>query len=524
MRKLVCLGTIAVFAAICAPASAVITSSKLTVPADPGFFDPDLEAASQPLDVSGTATGSGSVDIDCVYDSGQFSASGVLATVPVFGGAFSATINLNDFYYSLCRLVAIDSDAVPPVNTDVFKGPVVGNSGFETELVNGDPYDGQLRNYFQASAAAKGYFSVKSAGECYVRDSYPVDPAALADDGRLWACSAVYQGDNPSGPTTQVDGEQAFLPYRQSPDRAGFRQIEGFTHEVDPADGLMRVSDNEPVVTCLPDKDTCTSFADPGITLHQKQTGGTNGHTLTVNHRWVNTGNIARQLGITYEVRVDDGNPGWRFAGDPDYTGYPAGTEINPPASGPGSFFVAERDSTCPGLSDPCGSFTWYDPPQAIVADDGGKLLLTYNRTIAPGASEVIAFTYSQGFPQSAVDGYAATAEQSFDTGFSFRKLKQNTTKGKATLAVRVPGSGDLHLEGKGLKTVNKAVSAQGAKLAPETVKLAITPKGKAKRQLKRRGKTKLSADVTYARDDLEPTVATKKLKLKRKKPPRKRR
>ncbi len=522
MRKLlVALGTIAVLTGLCAPASAEITASKLTAPTDPSFFDPDLDTASQPLDVSGTADGVGSVDIHCVYDSGQLSASNVLATVPVVSGAFSATIDLNQFDYSLCRLVAINAGSGPPVNTSVFKGPVVGNSGFEIYAVTDGPAEGQLYDYRQRSAAAKGYFSVESAGGCYVDDSYPVDPATLAVEGPFWGCSEIWQGDPAAvSPTTQVGGEQVFLPALQNSERPGFRQIENLTHNVDPASGLMRVFDTEPAVTCVPDKDTCSSHADSGIALVQKQTGGTNGHTLAVNHRWVNTTNVAKQLEVTYSIGVDDGSPGWRFAGDSVYSEHLDGTVITPPAAGPGSFFVADEDgSTCPDLTDPCGSLTWYDRPQGIVIDDGGEVRLTYSRTIAPGASEVIALTYSQGFPQSAVDGYAAAAEQSFDTRFSFGKLKKNTRKGRATLAVKVPGSGRVHLEGKGLKTVSKAISEGSAKGATETVKLAITPKGKARKKLKRKGTAKLSADVTYTRTDLEPTVTTKKLKLKQAKP-----
>ena len=80
---------------------------------------------------------------------------------------------------------------------------------------------------------------------------------------------------------------------------------------------------------------------------------------------------------------------------------------------------------------------------------------------------------------------------------FSFGKLKRNRKKGIAFLFVNLPGAGDLRLGGKGLSTIDRAVSGG-------TVKLKVAPgkKGKKTRKLRRtllgKGKAKVKAFVTY--------------------------
>jgi hypothetical protein len=92
---------------------------------------------------------------------------------------------------------------------------------------------------------------------------------------------------------------------------------------------------------------------------------------------------------------------------------------------------------------------------------------------------------------------------------FSFGKVKRNRKKGTAKLPVNVPDRGELDLA----KT--KKVKPQG-KRAPEEgkVKLTIKPRRRSKRALRKKGKAKVRAEVTYTPDGGDPNTESKRIKL----------
>ena len=94
---------------------------------------------------------------------------------------------------------------------------------------------------------------------------------------------------------------------------------------------------------------------------------------------------------------------------------------------------------------------------------------------------------------------------------FSFGKLKRNKRKGTAKLTVTVPGRGSLSLTGKGLRA-----SARDAAAAGE-VALPVKAKGKAAKRLRRKGKLKRKAEVTFAPPGNDANTAAKRVKLIRK-------
>jgi hypothetical protein len=97
---------------------------------------------------------------------------------------------------------------------------------------------------------------------------------------------------------------------------------------------------------------------------------------------------------------------------------------------------------------------------------------------------------------------------------FSFGKVKKNKRKGTAKLTVEIEdGPGELGLtKTKKVKADDEAV--EGAGRTEE--KLAIKPKGKARKKLGKKGKAKVKAEVTYTPDGGEPNTQSKKLKLKK--------
>ena len=96
----------------------------------------------------------------------------------------------------------------------------------------------------------------------------------------------------------------------------------------------------------------------------------------------------------------------------------------------------------------------------------------------------------------SATDQAGASSQTSAPVAiFRIGKAKLNRKKGTATLAVQVSGSGTLTLLGKQLVTQHRASSFSST----GTVTLLVKPKGKANRALKKKGKVRVAATVTFA-------------------------
>ncbi len=91
---------------------------------------------------------------------------------------------------------------------------------------------------------------------------------------------------------------------------------------------------------------------------------------------------------------------------------------------------------------------------------------------------------------------------------FAFGKLKRNKRKGTAKLTVELPGPGSLTLGGKGVKPEAREATAAGA------VKLLVKAKGKRGKRLRKRGKVKVKAEVSFTPTGGEPNTQTKPVKL----------
>jgi hypothetical protein len=94
---------------------------------------------------------------------------------------------------------------------------------------------------------------------------------------------------------------------------------------------------------------------------------------------------------------------------------------------------------------------------------------------------------------------------------FSFGKLKRNKRKGTAKLEVNVPGPGSLALSGKKVKKAGLDVGGAG------TFLIAIVPKQKLARTLRKKGSAKTSIEVSFTPTGGTAASRTKKVKLVRK-------
>jgi hypothetical protein len=179
-------------------------------------------------------------------------------------------------------------------------------------------------------------------------------------------------------------------------------------------------------------------------------------------------------------------------------------------------------DSYIGGATSPCG-----------VAVDSSRI---YWANEAPGTIG-IANLDSTGVNQTFISGGSGSCGVAVDSlapppdggggavepsnQFSFGKVKLNKRKGTATLPATVPGAGSLTLAGKGVKPQRPTRAARGraAKTvnAAGIVKLKITPKGKTRKKLNRRGKAKVKLTITFTPTGGSPNAKGKTIKLVRK-------
>ncbi len=93
---------------------------------------------------------------------------------------------------------------------------------------------------------------------------------------------------------------------------------------------------------------------------------------------------------------------------------------------------------------------------------------------------------------------------------FRFGELSRNPRRGTATLAVKVPGSGNLRIRGRQIETAKKHPRGAG------TVNLPIRPLGGARRALNREGEVRVRTYVTYRPRGGAPSTRMRRVELRK--------
>jgi hypothetical protein len=133
----------------------------------------------------------------------------------------------------------------------------------------------------------------------------------------------------------------------------------------------------------------------------------------------------------------------------------------------------------------------------------------------APGAYNAsVSVTNSIGLTTT-VPGPTVTIALPPNT-FTFGRVTLNKRNGTAKLPVAVLDAGNLTLAGKGIVPIHKAKSSHKAVTAG-TTKLKVKAKGKAARTLKKKGKVRVTAKVTFTPTGGTARTQTKRIKLVRK-------
>ena len=191
------LGALVLGGLVVAPAaSAAITGSHITTPADPSFFVADEDAATQTFAISGTTTGgnpaSDMVDVRCYY--GGTSVRVVHNVALNADGSFSVpAANLNGSLDLTCRLRAVPA-GTNPFDVTAFSGPAVGVGERGSSKLSGGPNTGKTYDYFFDAQQLTAAFDYVSVGSCGVYDGYLFDSTLALTTVTFWCNAGLFSG------------------------------------------------------------------------------------------------------------------------------------------------------------------------------------------------------------------------------------------------------------------------------------------------------------------------------------------
>jgi hypothetical protein len=382
-RRAACwIGATAVTLAVAAPAQADVTASQITTPADPHFALFDADAATQAtLAVSGTATGTGNVDIVCTRGASSLPLGGNANNVPVApDGSFSvadaplAQIAQPGAAESrACRLHAIPSSSAPSDFTN-FPGPRLALSKLARERLSGAGVnDGKLFDFYLYAGGIGFAADYRSFGAYGVYDTMPGDPVSLETLGYgLYGNGYApdRSSDAPRFYGLTIDGQPAYAPGRLSggtggagiQGNAGYPELSLDPVQFDATNGNVTLAEHDPLVRCAPDPAYpptiagCSSFASVPVKLDRTTEHTRYGQVIRVVDRWSSTDGQSHTLDLTMEqdhcFSTDTSNcsaqPVYRFPGETGYAGHAQGTSVPGPL--PGAEAILAKDATDPSL------------------------------------------------------------------------------------------------------------------------------------------------------------------------------
>jgi hypothetical protein len=542
--------------ALAPTAFATITSSQISSPMSPTFalFD---ENAPNTIAVSGTTNsdnpGVDRVNIDCIAGPEVR----VLAlSVPLQpDGSFSVPAgNLDNIDFQLCHLRAVPGGAVPPAELAPFAGPVVGIGHKRTETIESGLNTGKVYDYFldaQQLAAADSGYSLSQCGVTGALYNSNLERTTDTFDCNDWFWS--YENyEDPAASTRsqmQVDGANAYAPAvafdEVNAEAVGLPSL-SYTYSQDPSSGNLTIKEIDPLVKCPdpafpPTTSSCSSFVSTGVRVERTIEETEGGRLITIADRYASTDNQAHSVDLLpqneqqFGYQIEDAEAiGYRFPGESSFHVHYLGESVSFTGSG-GTAFLKIEGSEDGDQSTGRGAIVFDRPasPATFNFVDSGDSGFYFHQTgtVPAGGSTSFRFAYVHGYTDAEVEALAAQASTAFGltppppptpTASStptpaptparvvpgtveLTKVKLNKRKGTATVLAQVSGPGTLVLTGKGI------VKAKGTSHGVGVVKLVVTTKGKAKKQLAKKGKVKVKAKVAFTPGGGGATVSTTK-------------
>ena len=533
--------------AIAAPAQAKITGSTISTPTDPHFVLVDFDQPAPTIDIAGTTTGDGNIDIVCVRPGAVHF---LLRDQPV---AANGTFALSDVPLTglpgtqwpygpglPCRLAAWPAGQ-PPAHQATFNGPQLAISsivrlrwqgpGFNHGvLYETDVYPTGL----QYAARAETFGSV-GLFNAFIAD--PNSPDALQHG--LFQTGAPLHDYNADRYGLEIDGEAAYPPTRAISGITGtdFSEnpyvpaVETAVTSFSPTTGDLTFVESNPLVKCGPNNvypptaASCTRFDKLPVTLERTTEFSNDTRTVRVSDRWFSTDGKPHRLDLSlrqgrcYGIQGCSTDVVHKLPGDADYGDAVTRGEIRPIATEP----IFSRHATDDSLGGTAvipsqrADFARFDTQYAFV--------LGYeNRTIPATGELILRHTYVTSALGSDIEetvksvlaappapptgttpptattpphGSTATPTHTAAAPELFRRGKVRVRRAGRTFLVRTrdwarcPDGCVVSVRGSRVRAAQKAVAA-GA-----TARVAVKLNRRGVRALTRRGRVRLAVVVS---------------------------
>jgi hypothetical protein len=437
IRKRFYAVTLLAAAGVAAPAQAQVTGTQITTPADPHHV---LFNTLRParVAVSGTATGTGTVDLVCVRGSELTRLGGTGANVPVAAdGTFSVpNASLDEpagraeptGIGRTCRLHAVPAGTTP-ANLTRYRGPVLHISKFSLLQLSGAGDNDGLPAGFYVYAAGHGRAVQTGAfGACgvgNVLESF----ATFEPIGSGIECSgSPYERFDAPSAGIEVDDEPAYAPAAIAigiggggvQGNSGFPAFSVPSVEFDQDTGALTVTETSSLAKCAPENTRpvfpgfCTRFEGVPVEVTRTTAIGADRQHVTVVDRWSSTDDRPHRLDLRLLQAqcfgfLRCGTVTYRFPDETEYARHDAndatpatGTVRDLAARKP--IFTRDADEALRGggaiiPEQPADRARFVDEGSFVLAYDartipaGGELTLTHHNVTTNDADQLEALT-----------------------------------------------------------------------------------------------------------------------------------
>jgi phosphodiesterase/alkaline phosphatase D-like protein len=407
-------------------AGAAVTSSTITVPANPSFFqlnDENPADAGHQMTVSGTTTDDGTPgNVDLICTSG------------IFGGTTTSTVIQDDVSVNPdgsfswtgappdperpCVLRAVPSGEGVPDDLAPFSGPTVGLGDFDVSTLSDGPNSGLTSDFYDNAAQLAGDADYESVGSGGVFDGFPVDPSTLVAGADLFFSNDYLSDENSDRSDIEVDGTPAYATATAEsllPGASSFVGLQPMTFSAsqDPDTGDLVINESEPLVECAPSPATypptatsCTSFVPSGVTFSRTIFQSQNGRQARVTDSYASADGQSHTIDLRYGQDFQQADAGFNFPwvdGTSYNTHSPGDTEPAPPTA-PATVYVDYDNSLADGAENSAqGAITFDDEPSGYQfvshgAEGMTHMYVSYTRDIPAGGSTTLTTTYSWAF------------------------------------------------------------------------------------------------------------------------------
>ena len=417
MRRFLPLAVALAVLAVATPAQAEIVTSRISSPADPHFVLVDFDQPAPTIDIAGTTTGEGNIDIVCVRAGAVHF---LLREQPV---AASGAFALNDVPLTglpgtewpyrpglPCRLLAWPA-GVPPLHAATFDGPELAISSIVRPRWRGPGLNHDVQ--FEADVYPTGLHYAARAGtfgSVGLFNAFIADPnGSDAVQHGLFQTGAPLHDWQADHFGLEIDGEAAYPPTRalsgiagtDFSENPGVLAVETAVTSFSPTTGDLTFVESDPLVKCgpvnvyPPSAGGCIRFDAVPVRLERTTTFSNDTRTVRVTDRWVSTDGKPHRLDLSLRQGRCYGTQGCstdvvhRLPGDADYGNAVTRGEIRPIEAQP-IFSRHVTDDSLGGtavIPSQRADFARFDTQYAFV--------LGYeNRTIPAGADLFLSHTY----------------------------------------------------------------------------------------------------------------------------------